>query len=113
MAESNCGGSDFSEAGFWDKVNAHANTAGTSVIERALRLYYSAGDVDTPAWAKARIRAALGYFISPGDVVTDISPVGAYARDLGVLVVATAAVAAHLKAEHHAMAREALRLWFD
>jgi uncharacterized membrane protein YkvA (DUF1232 family) len=112
VAESNFAG-DFSEAVFWDKVNSHARVAGTSVIERALKLYYSASDVDTPAWAKARIRAALGYFISPGHAVSDTSPVIGYARDLGVLVVTTAAVAAYLKAEHHAMAREALRLWFD
>lgn len=103
---------EFSDDGFWNKVKKFAKTAGEAVIEPALKLYYSAQDPDTPAWAKATIYSALGYFISPIDAIPDITPLIGYADDLGVLVAATAAVAVHIKEEHKKKAKEKLMQWF-
>lgn len=104
---------DFSEDGFWGKAKKYARVAGKGVLEPALKLYYAARDPDTPTWAKTTIYGALGYFISPVDAIPDILPGVGYTDDLGVLAGAVAAVAAHIKAEHVAKAKETLKKWFD
>lgn len=106
-------GKEYSDDGFWDKVKNYAKAVGEGVLEPALKLYYAALDTDTPTWAKAIIYGALGYFICPFDAIPDATPVVGYADDLGVLVAAVAAVAAHIKEEHVKRARDTLRRWFD
>ena len=101
----------YSDAGFWEKVKKYARAAGASVLEPALKMYYAMLDGDTPGWAKAIIVGALGYFISPLDVIPDITPVVGYADDLGVLVAALGAVAAHIKPEHTKRAEETMKEW--
>jgi hypothetical protein len=54
----------YSDESFWEKVKRFALKAGKEVIEKALILYYSFSDKDTPVWAKGVLLAALGYFIS-------------------------------------------------
>lgn len=103
----------YSEARFWDKARTVAKTAGKAVLEPALKMYYSATDKDTPAWSKATIYGALGYLISPLDAIPDFIPVAGYTDDIGILVAAMAAVAAHIKDEHVAKARDTIAQWFD
>jgi uncharacterized membrane protein YkvA (DUF1232 family) len=103
---------EYSERGFWDKVRGFARAAGEGVLEPALKLFYASQDPDTPAWAKAVIYSALGYFISPLDAIPDMTPVVGYADDLGVLVAALATVAAHIRPQHGVRAKETLREWF-
>ena len=67
--DSNQFAKNYSDDSFWEKVKGFAKTAGESVLEPALKMYYAASDPDTPVWAKAAIYAALGYFISPVDVL--------------------------------------------
>ena len=104
--------SEYSDDNFWDKVKAYAKAAGESVLELALKLYYSLQDDDTPNWAKATIIGALGYFISPIDAIPDITPGVGYLDDLGVLSASIAAVAAHIKDEHVEKAKQTLKNWF-
>lgn len=103
---------EFSDDSFWDKVKNVAKAAGEKILEPALKLYYSAQDPDTPIWAKTTVYAALGYFISPIDAIPDITPIVGYSDDLGVLVAATAAIAAYIKEEHTEKAKETLKQWF-
>ncbi len=103
----------YSEARFWEKVKKYARVAGEAVLDPALRMYNSAKDPDTPAWAKAAAYGALGYFITPLDAIPDLTPIAGYSDDLGVLVAATAAIAAHIKPEHREKAKETLKKWFD
>jgi len=103
----------YSESRFWEKVKTYAKAAGERVLEPALKLYYAALDPDTPAWAKTTIVTSLGYFISPVDAVPDLVPIVGYTDDLGVLVAAVAATAAHLKNEHVLKAKETLEQWFS
>ncbi|CED57313.1 putative uncharacterized protein [Aliivibrio wodanis] len=105
--------SQFSDNSFWDKVKGYAKVAGETVLEPALKLYYTASDAETPVWAKTVVYGALGYFISPIDAIPDVAPVIGYTDDLGVLVAATAAIAAHIKDKHVQQARETLKQWFD
>ena len=104
---------EFTDEGFWDKAKNFAKAAGESVIEPALKLYYSANDPDTPVWAKTTAYGALGYFISPIDAIPDLTPVVGFSDDLGVLVAAIAAIAVHVKDVHAKEAKETLRKWFD
>lgn len=103
---------EFSDEGFWQKVKKYALVAGKEVIEKALTLYYCMQDKDTPAWAKAIILSAVGYFILPLDAIPDFVPIVGYADDLGVLVAASAMVALHIKEGHINNAKEKLKQWF-
>ncbi|MDD4864225.1 MAG: YkvA family protein [Alishewanella agri] len=103
----------YSDDGFWEKVKGYAKVAGEGVLEPALKMYYAALDSNTPAWAKATMIGALGYFISPIDAIPDIVPVVGYGDDLGVLAAALATTAAHIKDEHVKRAKETLAQWFS
>lgn len=103
----------YTEKAFWEKLKNFALIAGKIVVEKAITLYYCLLDADTPIWAKGIIVASLGYFISPIDAIPDVVPVVGYSDDLGVLVLALAAVAAHIKKEHTEKATETLSRWFS
>lgn len=104
---------EYSDNSFWEKIKNYAKSAGETVLEPALKMYYAASDSDTPAWAKAVMIGALGYFISPVDAVPDIVPIVGYTDDLGVLAAAFAATAANIKDVHVAKAKETLAKWFS
>lgn len=103
---------DFTDESFWKKVRDFAIKAGLEVIDKALVLYYCLRDPETPAWAKAVIIAALGYFISLFDAIPDLSPIVGFADDLGVLAAALSSVSQYIKEEHRRLAREKLSNWF-
>lgn len=67
-----------------------------------------------PKWARARIIAALGYFIFPLDAIPDVVPLTGFSDDLGVLALALAlaTVAFHIKPEQKQQADEQLADWF-
>ncbi|GAB5450107.1 MAG: hypothetical protein Hals2KO_04350 [Halioglobus sp.] len=102
----------YSESGFWAKLKSYAATAGREVVEKALLLYYAAQEEKAPAWAKATIVGALGYFITPLDAVVDLTPGVGYVDDLGVLALAVAAVAAYINDDVRAKARAKMGEWF-
>lgn len=102
----------YSDDGFWNKLKGYALTAGQEVVEKALLLYYAAQEENVPTWAKATIIGALGYFISPLDAVTDLTPGIGYVDDLGVLALAVAAVASFINDDVRARARDKVRGWF-
>jgi len=102
----------YSESGFRDKLTRFAKTAGKEVVEKALWLYYALQEEKAPAWAKATIVGALGYFITPLDAIVDLTPGIGYADDLGVLALAVAAVAAYINEDVRAKARERMSQWF-
>ena len=103
----------FSEKSFWDKIINIAKKAGKEVIEKALIAYYVYKDEDTPMWAKGALVGALGYFISPIDVIPDFVPIAGYTDDVTVLASALVAVAAHIKQEHKDKAEEKIKTWFN
>lgn len=102
---------DYSEDSFWAKLARYAKTAGRQTVESALQLYYASLAPQTPTWAKGVIYGALGYFISPIDVIPDLIP-GGYTDDLGILAAAVAAVAMHITPEIRTRATEKIRDWF-
>ena len=102
----------YSESSFWSKLKGYAKSAGGEVVEKALLLYYAAQEEKAPAWAKGTIAAALGYFIVPLDAITDLAPVVGYADDLGVLVLAIAAVTRYINDDVRAKTAKKMRDWF-
>lgn len=102
----------FSDQGFWNKLKHYAKSAGREVVEKALLLYYAAQEEKAPAWAKATIAAALGYFIVPLDAIADLTPAVGYADDLGVLALAIAAVATYINEDVRDKTATRMRSWF-
>jgi len=102
----------FSEQGFWGKLGRYAKSAGREVVEKALLLYYAAQEEKAPAWAKATIAGALGYFIVPLDAIADLTPAVGYADDLGVLVLAVAAVATYINDDVRVKTANKIKDWF-
>ena len=112
MSEDNEYESAYSEESFWRKLTDFARHAGKDVVSKALLLYYAAQEEKAPAWAKATIAGALGYFIVPLDAVADITPAVGYADDLGVLVLAIAAVASYINDDVRSRADDTMARWF-
>jgi uncharacterized membrane protein YkvA (DUF1232 family) len=102
----------FSERSLWQKLGGYAVAAGREVVEKVLWLWYALQRPETPAWAKATILGALGYFIAPLDAVPDLVPIAGYADDLGVLTLAVATVAAYIDDDVKHKAANRLRKWF-
>ena len=114
MSEENSGfAKDYSDNNFWDKVKKFAAAAGKEVLGKALQLYYTMQEPNTPIWAKTIIVGALGYFISPLDAIPDLLPVGGYADDLGVLAAAIATVATYITDDIKAKVEIQLQDWFN
>lgn len=102
----------YSDNRFRTKLKRYAKTAGREVVEKALLLFYAAQEEKAPAWAKGTIAAALGYFIVPLDAIADLAPGIGYADDLGVLVLALAAVSRYINDDVRAKTAKRLRNWF-
>lgn len=103
---------EYSESSFWNKVKKFASKAGSKTVYTALKLYYTMQSTDTPAWAKAVIVAALGYFIAPIDVVPDVTPIVGFTDDLGVLAAAVASVVTCITPAIKDQAKTKTKEWF-
>ena len=80
----------YSESGLWDKIRKNIAKIGVKVIYQALLLYYVAQSPNCPAKIKAGIIGALGYLISPIDLIPDIMPGIGYADDAAAIATAVA-----------------------
>ena len=104
---------NYSEAGFWQKLNTFARKAGHDLVEKSLQLYYAAESPDTPTWARGVVFGALAYFCAPIDAIPDPMPGIGFADDLCVLIGAVSAVAAHITPEVKDQADKKMAQWFD
>lgn len=103
----------FSKKDFVDKIARIAKSAGAKLVYAALILYYTLQSDKVSATNKAMIIGALGYLISPLDVVPDAIPIAGLADDLGVLVYVLKKVWTDIDPEIQVKARERLSKWFD
>lgn len=103
--------SHFSPRKFVLKCRRSLRSAGREVIEKALWMYFALEDENVPAWAKAVMVGALGYFIFPADTVPDVIPGVGFGDDLGVLAGALGAVTAFVGAREKKKAAAQLREW--
>ncbi|MFV0477342.1 MAG: YkvA family protein [Parahaliea sp.] len=102
----------YNEENYWQKLKNYARIAGHELVEKSLMLHYAAQRKETPAWARATIYGALGYFIAPVDAIFDMTPAAGYADDLGVIVLAVATVSHFINDEVRQKASEKASRWF-
>ena len=106
-------GNKFSKQDFVEKIAHIAKGAGAKLVYAALILYYTLQSPKVSATNKAMIIGALGYLISPLDVVPDAIPIAGLADDLGVLIFVLKKVWTDVDPEIQVKAKKRLSKWFD
>ena len=103
----------FSAKGFIEKISRIAKRAGVKLVYSALVLFYTLQSSEVPVKDKAIIIGALGYLISPLDVLPDAIPIVGLSDDLSVLVYVISKVWTDVHEDVKAKAMEKLSDWFD
>ena len=102
----------YSEGSLFDKLKKYAAQAGKKLVYLVLLLYHPLQKDNVPFKAKAIILGALGYFITPLDVIADFIPGVGYTDDLGALMMALAAVSMYIDGDVKRKSKEKLESWF-
>ena len=102
----------FSFNGLMNKIKETAKKAGLKAIYMALLLYYALESPTITTIDKAIIYGALGYFISPLDIVPDILPLIGLSDDIAVLAWAFSRVKKHINDMTREKAKTKLKIWF-
>ena len=103
----------FSSGDFVDKIQRIAKRAGSKLVYGSLLLYYTMQSDKVSRKDKAIIIGALGYLISPLDVMPDAIPIVGLADDMAVLVYVLKKVWTEVDPDIETKARERLSKWFD
>ena len=103
----------FSQQSFIEKIQRIAKRAGAKLVYVALILYYLIQSDKVSLKDKAVIIGALGYLISPLDIVPDAIPIAGLGDDLTVLLYALGKVWTSVDEEMKGKARGKLSKWFD
>ncbi len=102
-----------SNQNFVEKISRIAKRAGAKLVYSALILYYTLQSKDVSMTDKAIIIGALGYLISPIDVIPDAIPIAGLTDDLGVLAYVLKKVWGSVSEEVKQKAKDKLSEWFD
>ena len=103
----------FSREKFVEKISRIAKRAGAKLVYAALLLYYTLENDKVSFKDKAIIIGALGYLISPLDVIPDAIPIAGLGDDLAVLVYVLHKVWGEVSEEVKQTAKNKLTTWFD
>ena len=103
----------FSQKDFVDKIARIAKRAGAKLIYAALLLYYTLQSDRISTKDKAIIVGALGYTISPIDVIPDAIPIAGLTDDLAVLLYVLKKIWVDVDPEVKERAKNKLVNWFD
>lgn len=103
----------FSPSGFLEKISRIARRAGAKLVYAALILFYMLQSDKVSMRDKALIVGALGYLISPLDVIPDGIPIAGLSDDLAVLFFVLHKVWGEASDEVKQKAREKMSKWFD
>lgn len=103
----------FSTNDFVEKISRIAKRAGAKLVYAAFVLYYTLQSDKVSKTDKAIIVGALGYMISPLDVIPDAIPIAGLTDDLAVLIYVLRKVWNDVDPEIQAKAKEKLAKWFD
>lgn len=79
--------------------------------EDALAAYFCSIDRRTPAYAKAVLAGALGYFVLPTDAIPDVIVGIGFTDDASVIALALTTLARHIRRDHRDRARDLLDRW--
>lgn len=103
----------FSASDFTEKISQIAKRAGAKLVYAALILYYTLQSDKISKKDKMIIIGALGYMISPLDVIPDAIPIAGLTDDLAVLLYVLKKVWTEVDSEIKLKAKEKLSKWFD
>ena len=103
----------FTNRKFTEKISRIAKRAGVKLVYAALVLYYTLESDKVSVKDKAVIIGALGYLISPLDVIPDAIPIAGLSDDLAVLIYVLHKVWGDVSDEVKAKAKAKLAMWFD
>lgn len=103
----------FSKTGFIDKIASIAKRAGAKLVYAALVLYYTLESDQVSVRDKAMIIGALGYLISPLDVVPDAIPIAGLSDDMAVLIYVLKRVWVDVSDDVKKKAQSKMAQWFD
>ncbi len=103
----------FSASDFVDKISRIAKRAGAKLVYVALILYYTLQSDKVSKADKAIIIGALGYMISPLDVMPDAIPIVGLTDDLAVLLFVLKKVWGDVDPDIKEKAKNRLSKWFD
>ena len=103
----------FTQSGFIEKISKIAKRAGSKLVYAALILYYTLQSESVSLKDKTMILAALGYLISPLDVMPDAIPIAGLSDDLGVLLYVLRKVWPDIPEDVKEKAHNKLTKWFD
>lgn len=103
----------FSQSEFVEKIARIAKRAGAKLVYAALILFYTLQSNKVSNADKAVIIGALGYMISPLDVIPDAIPIAGLTDDLAVILYVLKKVWSDVDPEITAKAKEKLAKWFD
>ena len=102
----------YSEEKFWSKVTTVAKKAGIKVIYMALLLYYALDSTSLSVKDRALIIGALGYFILPLDLVSDLMPAIGFLDDAAILLAIVKLLIVGIDNKVVALAKGKLSQWF-
>ncbi|MBR4642920.1 MAG: DUF1232 domain-containing protein [Selenomonadaceae bacterium] len=105
-------GKNYSEDGLWNKISGNLKKAGANLIYEVLQLFYVAQNPNVPMKIRAAMIAPLGYFISPVDLIPDLTPVVGYTDDAAVIAMAIAFAHAYIDDETRRKAKDKLVSFF-
>ena len=103
----------FTAGDFIEKISRIAKRAGAKLVYAAFILYYTLQSDKVSVKDKAIIIGALGYLISPLDVIPDAIPIAGLGDDLAVLVFVLNKVWGNVSDEIKEKAKSKLEKWFD
>ena len=103
----------FSANDFVEKISRIAKRAGAKLVYAALLLYYTLQSDKVSTADKAIIIGALGYLISPLDVIPDAIPIAGLTDDLAVVIYVLKKVWDSVDETIQQKAKSKLTKWFD
>lgn len=103
----------FTSNGFIEKIGKIAKRAGAKLVYAALILFYMLQSDKVSTRDKAIIIGALGYLISPLDVIPDAIPLAGLSDDLAVLIYVLHKVWGETNDDVKEKAKAKLSKWFD
>ena len=103
----------FTNSDFVEKISKIAKRAGSKLVYAALILYYTLQSDKISVKDKAIMIGALGYLVSPLDVIPDAIPIAGLGDDLAVLIYVLNKVWGNVSEDIKAKAKDKLSKWFD
>lgn len=96
----------------WNKTGRYAKQVGMQAIYSVLLLYHAFRRKETPAWAKRIITGILAYFVSPIDLIPDLTPFIGFTDDIGLIGFGLVMIASYVNDDVRKKSREQLKKWF-